>query len=165
MPIPLQLRLDSSRPDAGNWRGCWTSARRILRCDRPDHTTLHDGDRVVQTWRDPLDALRWMAGSLANTADRSTARWIGYLSYDLGRLFENIPSLAHDEESSPLFVFSEVGAKERRRKPPFTSDCFRRPTKLVNRTFSEDEYRAAVARAIDYIRAGDAFQVNLSQLF
>jgi para-aminobenzoate synthetase component 1 len=31
--------------------------------------------------------------------------------------------------------------------------------------FSRDEYLAAVARAIDYIAAGDAFQVNLSQRF
>jgi para-aminobenzoate synthetase component I len=31
--------------------------------------------------------------------------------------------------------------------------------------FSPDEYRAAVARALDYIAAGDAFQVNLSQRF
>jgi len=32
-------------------------------------------------------------------------------------------------------------------------------------TFSRTEYEAAVARAIEYIRAGDIFQVNLSQRF
>lgn len=31
--------------------------------------------------------------------------------------------------------------------------------------FSPDEYRAAIARCIDYIAAGDIFQVNLSQRF
>jgi para-aminobenzoate synthetase component 1 len=34
---------------------------------------------------------------------------------------------------------------------------------LLRSNFSEDAYLAAVARAIEYIRAGDVFQVNLSQ--
>jgi para-aminobenzoate synthetase component 1 len=33
----------------------------------------------------------------------------------------------------------------------------------ITSNFSRDEYLAAVARAIEYIRAGDVFQVNLSQ--
>ena len=37
------------------------------------------------------------------------------------------------------------------------------PDARVN--FSPDEYRAAIARCIDYIAAGDIFQVNLSQRF
>ncbi len=35
----------------------------------------------------------------------------------------------------------------------------------VNSNFSPEEYRLAVARCIDYIAAGDIFQVNLSQRF
>lgn len=33
----------------------------------------------------------------------------------------------------------------------------------VDSNFSRDEYKAAVARAIEYVQAGDIFQVNLSQ--
>lgn len=34
---------------------------------------------------------------------------------------------------------------------------------LLTSNFPADEYRAAVARAIEYVRAGDVFQVNLAQ--
>ncbi|HTL29784.1 MAG TPA: aminodeoxychorismate synthase component I, partial [Tepidisphaeraceae bacterium] len=39
------------------------------------------------------------------------------------------------------------------------------PTQALRSTFTRDEYELAVARVIEYIRAGDVFQVNLSQRF
>ena len=46
------------------------------------------------------------------------------------------------------------------------ADATARPTDVdVRSPFTPDEYRAAVARCVEYIAAGDIFQVNLSQRF
>ena len=102
-----------------------------------------------------------MAGSLSSHAHSSTARWIGFLGYDLGRLFETIPASAIDERLSPLFLFAEVGDGG----IDFTSGVSVDPARLVACTFNRETYCDAVQRVIDYIRAGDVFQVNLSQRF
>lgn len=50
--------------------------------------------------------------------------------------------------------------------PPFTSSPLRyqiEPSSEVYSDFTRDRYTAAVARVIEYIRAGDIFQANLSQ--
>ena len=106
-----------------------------------------------------------MAGSLANLADSSTARWVGYLSYDLGRLFEALPSLAPIDESSPLFVFADVAKYAGIAHDAGDASRLDESAYLVAHTFEQDSYCDAVARVIDYIRAGDVFQVNLSQRF
>ena len=38
----------------------------------------------------PSTPLRWLAETAANEAEN--VRWVGYLGYDLGRLFEKIPT-------------------------------------------------------------------------
>jgi anthranilate/para-aminobenzoate synthase component I len=88
------------------------------------------------------------------------ARWTGYLSYDLGRLFEDLPATAQDDLSLPLFAFALVfpneGLVEWREGKTGSGAVF-------SSTFSRDSYCRAVARVIEYIRNGDVFQVNLSQ--
>ncbi len=52
--------------------------------------------------------------------------------------------------------------------PPEDADATHRPLPSRNRAksnFTPDEYRRAVARCVEYIAAGDIFQVNLSQRF
>jgi para-aminobenzoate synthetase component 1 len=108
--------------------------------------------------------------------------WIGWLSYDLGRLFEELPTTARNDLNLPLFEFTfhpsgtafdgltgrsfrfEI-ANPQDDGPIETVDhaCERDRDFVSN--FSAAEYERAVARAIEYIRAGDVFQVNLSQRF
>ncbi len=77
----------------------------VLRCDgSPPVTTLYEGGAATRTWGDPLDALRWMSGQVRTAV--TGGRWIGFLSYDLGRLFEDLPATAVDELRLPLFVFT-----------------------------------------------------------
>jgi hypothetical protein len=68
---------------------------------------LYDhGDHPVRTWTNPLDALEWLASeSWSAGAIPHKQAWVGFLSYDLGRLFEKLPSRADDRLRTPLFVF------------------------------------------------------------
>ena len=108
--------------------------------------------------------------------------WVGNLSYDLGRCFETLPTLALDDLNLPLFTFThhgQVAAIDHAEQiaydcrlssgiPPASirldsnyGFCASPPKS----DFTRAAYEAAVCRAIDYIRAGDIFQVNLAQRF
>ena len=160
-PAPI-IRLDSPLP-AADWTFAPSPPRWLLRCDGPGRPAALTaaGGRLLRTWPDPLDALAWLGGF--EGAVSSQARWIGFLSYDLGRLFESIPATARDDLGLPLFCFTlhdddgAAPAYEARRAAPRGVGLFA--------NVSPAGYRAAVERALGYIRAGDIFQVNLSQRF
>ena len=65
-------------------------------------TTARVGASIIRQWNDPLEALAWMS----KTFWPDEGKWIGFLSYDLGRLFEKVPSRAADDLVLPLFVFT-----------------------------------------------------------
>jgi para-aminobenzoate synthetase component 1 len=159
------IRLDSSLPNAG-WSYARSQPVMWLTCDgRTLRATLRaNGGRVIQEWADPLAALAWMS-EMAEIPDPE-ARWIGYLSYDLGRLFERLPVLASDDLGLPLFSFTmHYGFADpaayalRPGSQPAVTD------RGVRSNFTRSGYEAAIRRCIDYIAAGDVFQVNLSQRF
>lgn len=100
--------------------------------------------------------------SFENYSDRD-ARWIGYLSYDLGRLFERIPSIANDPLRLPLFSFTLHDASNS--PPAYLPADHPAVSSSLQSNFTRSAYDAAVRRCIDYISAGDVFQVNLSQRF
>jgi anthranilate/para-aminobenzoate synthase component I len=165
MHWPPIAQLDSSHPSAASatWRRMVGAARMLLRCDaRMRVSELFDGRDLLRQWRDPLSALDWMAEN-ARQRTAKPARWIGFLNYDLGRLFEQLPARATDDLDLPLFCFS-LHEEENKFVP-------RAPTRQLAAsrelrcTFDRPAYEAAVARVIEYIRAGDVFQVNLSQRF
>ncbi len=107
--------------------------------------------------------------------------WIGYLGYELGHWIEKLPSAAmrdrgwpviwlagctswsvhdaatgqwtHHGPASPPALLSEPAES-----PPFEAGPL---TPLL----SQQDYECRVQRVIDYISAGDVFQVNLSQRF
>ena len=121
-------------------------------------TTLDpNGER---RWDDPLAALHWMEEHI-RTATHGT-RWVGYLSYDLGRLFERVPSAARDDLGLPVFLFTLHMPGEASGPPRAPSAACARP---LRSTFTRCGYESAVSRALEYIAAGDVFQVNLSQRF
>ncbi|MDR5710423.1 MAG: aminodeoxychorismate synthase component I [Armatimonadota bacterium] len=125
---------------------------------------------------------------------------IGYLSYDLGRRVERLPTLARDDLGLPeLWIAwydaavvldhrrqeaTVVGrvlpgreravadhvrfllrALEAAAERPEQNSALLPERPALRSTFTRQAYEAAVRRAIAYIRAGDIFQVNLSQRF
>jgi len=110
--------------------------------------------------------------------------WAGWLSYDLGREVERLPDLGRDDLGLPPIALGRFEAwiefdHERQTTairgdgdaahlvralqaagaaPPEHEQIAEWRTSLPR-----PDYEAAVQRAIDYIRAGDVFQVNLSQ--
>jgi anthranilate/para-aminobenzoate synthase component I len=110
-----------------------------------------------QTWDDPLAGLAWMA-------DHCPAghRWVGYLSYDLGRWFERLLSPPADDLGLPLFAFTLHADAE---EAPDVHPGLRASHSVATPNFTRSAYESAVARAVEYIGAGDVFQANLSQRF
>jgi para-aminobenzoate synthetase component 1 len=104
---------------------------------------------------------------MAQTFADDDGRWIGHVNYDFGRIFE--PAWGDgrappDSLNLPLFHFTYCAPSGERRtyahEPQHrTSDA------PITSSFTRDRYEAAVRRAIEYIGAGDVFQVNLSQRF
>jgi para-aminobenzoate synthetase component 1 len=129
--------------------------------------TLTEKAHVRRTWADPLEALAWLENDLRSGAGQPGGRWVGFLSYDLGRLFEQLPATASDVLRLPLFEFAllDEGAANRTLSVPPLAVPPDLSSDGLSSTFTRDAYLAAVARAIEYIRAGDIFQVNLSQRF
>ena len=129
-------------------------------CDaRTGIVTFSNTDGPQQTFLDPLAALAWMESFPLGRPIGS--RWIGYLSYDLGRWFESLPSTSIDDLNLPLFDFSFHPPNSEAPKPRYHST----KNNPLTSTLARAQYITAVKRVIEYIQAGDVFQVNLSQRF
>jgi len=113
------------------------------------------GDPVVvaRTSADAVDAIDALP-SLA----RQNGRLVGYFSYDLGRLFERLPDKPPDDLNLPLLAFAPAGDA-----PTSDANVSVPRSGLPRSNFTRAAYLAAVRRCIDYIAAGDIFQVNLAQ--
>jgi len=136
-------------------------ARRTFRLK--DGVFTVNGERVET--RDPLRALyERVYAPLERHPDLPPffGGVVGYAAYDLVRYYERLPSLKPDDLGLPdlLFVEPEVVA---------VFDHLKNLLHLVapgrarfQADFSREAYLEAVRRALDYIRAGDIFQVVLS---
>src|SRR5436190_3161848 len=111
------------------------------------------------------------------------AWWAGWLSYGLGREIEALPSLADDDVGLPPLALGRYDAclefDHDRRAVSLRGDGdgdpllraleqpvdqpAHRPLADWRSSLPRGRYERAVERAVDYIRAGDVFQVNLSQ--
>ncbi|MBV8782202.1 MAG: hypothetical protein JO353_12470, partial [Phycisphaerae bacterium] len=79
----------------------------ILRCDAQTLRTTLQRDGVVQCeWSNPLAALRWLGETAA--AETADVRWIGYLAYELGQLFEPLGRYWDCTSGEALFCFGRV---------------------------------------------------------
>jgi anthranilate/para-aminobenzoate synthase component I len=160
----ISVRLDSTR--GGSWNFKHQRPANHYVCDAATRVTAqHNVWGVARTWDDPLEALNAIAAT-GDPPSRGETRLVGYLSYDLGRLLE--PSLDSDAAPSPdgalpLFEFSDCWSDEYH-APVFRTTSASRAAPPWS-TFSRQAYIDAVARVIDYVRAGDVYQVNLSQRF
>ncbi len=125
---------------------------RVALIGQTDRATLYHDGNTQRDWRDPLEALRWLSNSV-----EPGQRWYGFLSYSLARQFESSVDLKSDP-TTPLFMFGHTSGEAS--KAVQTSD-----TSAATSNFSKPDYLAAVERSIEYIRAGDAFQINLAQTF
>jgi para-aminobenzoate synthetase component 1 len=131
-----------------------------IRCDsRTLQTIARVGDSVIRKWSDPLEALRWMSANFWP----GEGRWIGYLSYDLGRLFESMTSQAADDLNLPLFVFTYCRPAAER--PSGAEADYWMSDGPLRSDFTRAQYESAIRRVMDYISAGDVFQVNVAQRF
>ena len=132
---------------------------------------------LLRAWDHPLAALDWLDGQR-----REGGRWVGFLSYELGPWLE--PAVLRGQRKPrgnspiPLFLWGQLGASAQREACgelemlPETAPAScgaavetagGRATLSATSNFTRDEYVLAVERCIEYIRAGDVFQVNLSQ--
>lgn len=157
----FQIYFDNA---GGNgWRDAPALARptQMIRCDaNGSETLLENATGIVRRWSDPLDALRWI------DANRTGGRWVGFLSYNLGRLFERLPSVAKNDLQLPLFVFTfHPHAGELNERAANPQEVIRARDNPIRSTFTRGQYIDIVRRCIDYIAAGDIFQVNVSQRF
>ena len=158
-------RLDTSLPDADPWAMPPSRATHLLRCDGFDTPAqLVDATGVHAEWDDPLAALRWMAENFP-----APGRWVGFLSYDLGRRFEALPSRVVDDLYLPLFAFGFHPHEKikvplsRERSERFTLTHAKSARCARGSTLPRDTYLDACGKIIGYIRAGDIFQANLAQ--
>lgn len=160
----MNIRLDSSEPArAGpDWARPLTRPALLLGCDGLGMpAVLRSQERVLREWAKPLDALAWMATSWPEI--EPVGRWVGYLSYDVGRLFERVPELARDDLHFPLFRFTHHGTSCPSPTAAHRATSRRPRDDGPSWNFTNAAYKAAVQRAIGYIAAGDVFQVNLSR--
>ena len=162
LPVPFAptILLGSSRPSPGLWHSPRSGANLVMRCEgNPPVAVLSGPHGTMQTWNDPLESLDWMSRHIRTAPP--TGRWIGFLSYDLGRFFEDLPASAADELQSPLFVFTFHEDTRTSHFPEPTPHPLRDVPLSSN--FTQAQYQSAVTSALEYIAAGDIFQVNLSQ--
>jgi para-aminobenzoate synthetase component 1 len=100
-----------------------------------------------------------IAEILAKDPDLTAA---GYWGYDLRHQVERLPHQAVDDLGLPDcwvgFYRGERRAEQRALEPPSS-------VSEPSWSFSREGYEAAVARSLQYIAAGDCYQVNLSRRF
>ena len=98
--------------------------------------------------------------------------WIGYFSYDIAERIEprKLRRRPPDDRGWPLVALgwcpdtTEFPAADPPPADPHTQ-IHHPPPQLTSTCPTRDDYQRAVRRALDYIAAGDVFQVNLTQRF
>lgn len=181
----------------------------VLAC-KDKRVTMWDRNGIINKNAHPFTELRKLLTRYSLPPENGQFPFnggaVGYFGYDLGRLFEKIPSRAADDLKVPdlcLGFYDTVVAVDTRNGEttiistglPERGDAARQrarrrleqvagllirvepaPRKkivtpvsgvdagLVS-NFTPEAYRDIVRRAVEYIHAGDIFQVNLSQRF
>lgn len=124
---------------------------------------------------DPFTQLRQVTGQ----HDRGI--WIGNISYDIARWVELLPTQSQSDRHWPIMhwdycpaylIYDHIQRQwhtggESNKLPPLSGtandNCF--TVTGAKRVVTQPDYEQAVQKCIDYIHAGDVFQVNLAQRF
>jgi para-aminobenzoate synthetase component 1 len=133
------------------------SWRRRVEVERQSATERFEGD--------PFETLREL---LAEHARYREGAAVGYLGYGLKRHIERLPDTVTDDLGLPechLAFYERLHEIEPGPLAPAEPSALGREFPEMRSTFSRAEYEASVRRALEYIRAGDIYQVNLSQRF
>ncbi|MBI2900550.1 MAG: aminodeoxychorismate synthase component I [Planctomycetes bacterium] len=157
-PFLLEGNFRGGRPVAGSDPSAVLIAKR-------DRVSLWRAGREERRTGDPFETLR----ELFEERRGRPGHAVGWLGYDLGAHVERLPRRATDDLEFPdlLLCFHDRPAADPRAIDP---DAYREAfgglrRAPVPRTFTKDAYVAAIARAKEYVAAGDIYQVNLSQRF
>lgn len=159
--LPSQVDVQLDGPIDSPWNTAAGLPSLVLWSDPTGAVVLSDRTTELRRWSEPLSALQWLSG-VARQAPAS--RWVGFISYDLASWLEPALRLRHTADL-PLFAFARIepiaASANRRDSEPSAP----RTSVIAESNFTPSSYRSAVARAIEYVHAGDVFQVNLSQRF
>ncbi len=162
---------------------------RILAFD-PERVLSVEGESPFEEIRSLLTLGEYPEGCLeGHPAARPTL--FGYLSYDAARSLESLPNLAENDLRMPVAQFIVpryvIGAgpegtwasvpvgesadfilRALRQSAPFLEAAPAAPAgtlQTAQSTLGREGYMQAVERVKEYVRAGDVFQVNISQRF
>ncbi len=177
-PDLATLRAACSQP-YGFWldsaMACGTLGRRSFWGAEPA-AVLRSRGRCVEVERtgggtarfegDPFDALRELLDEWRHKPQGGAA---GYLGYGLKRHIERLPDTVDDPLQFPechlAFYDSIQSFDARSLAPPPPSPGTAAEFCGLQSNLTRDAYEASVRRALEYIEAGDVYQVNLSQSF
>ena len=115
---------------------------------------------------DPFEVLRALLRERGHIAGGAA---VGYLGYGLKRHIERLPDTAVDDLGLPecvLAFYDRLHEVDPRPLAPAAPPPGLPPQfEGLRSNFTREAYEAAIQRALGYIRAGDIYQVNLSQRF
>lgn len=184
--LPFPILLDSGQPKSPSGR------YDIIAADPIEQINSHQLNNTLslQYLQQRLDSLR--PDSLPETELPFTGGFIGGLSYDLGRELETLPEQAATDVDFPsllgaIYLWAIIvdhqeqcafllGPEEQLDQVQHaieqTTDQSQQQTaqaftitKPFQANMTQDEYRQRFGRIIDYIRAGDCYQINFAQRF
>ncbi len=184
------LLLHSGRPEAR-----WSRYSMLARADGAyrfvaDVTKAGRSEWVGEPQTCPVAPDQWKHRPLRDLeqvlADRESL-WVGYLGYDLGRYIEKLPTIAKDDRGWPIVqmqrcpgwlvhdnvtgqwracgTWSDLEHSNMPDLPAMPVNTARFHADTPEPLTDRDTHEHAVARALQYIAAGDIFQVNLTQRF
>lgn len=117
----------------------------------------------------PFEVLRTL---LSENQHRASGGAVGYLAYELKRFIEDVPETAVDDLRLPecylafyehIRVFDAVplgvGLDHAHGGSPLDDEG------VAESNFTREAYERGIQKALNYIKAGDIYQVNLSQRF
>lgn len=151
---------------------------------QPDGAVRFDGQSFQQTGRDDQPCDDPFAALQTAWDAEPDVLWLGYLGYDLGRWVEDLPSVASNARPWPILQFERCPGwlvydnlehawrghgTWANANPLADLPDHPRPVDFAAGPATPDQPRAAVEQSIqrvmDYIAAGDVFQVNLAHRF
>ncbi len=158
-------------------------------------TTIEEAGRIERTTLSPFTVLRKLLSRFRESSPGKpvpfTGGAVGYFGYELCHFIEKLPASAERDvpfpdmhlafydhlvawdhiEGSAYLIASGENAKAKLKSLEAKLFTQREPLdslagfRDLRSNFTRDAYISAVKKAIDYIAAGDIFQVNLSQRF